>query len=178
MKKIAAITLAIAGILGQAHAQTVTPEVVSTRESEVGESYEDFVMRTARFMNGWTKDSNAELCGFLTKKGDRFYIVLGTIRSQLSCKSGFVVEGTELTGDTLHSHPATDARGRIKIHDHTRLAEGKGVPLTSDMEVNTRVFSKGDYVDGPGFLVADNRVQYQAGKGTVRVVGKLPDAGQ
>lgn len=178
MKKLAAITLTVASILGTAQAQTVTPEIISQRESEVGESYEAFVMRTARFMNGWTKDSNAELCGLLTEKDGRYYVVLGTIRSQLSCKSGYVVDGTNLTGDTLHSHPATDARGRIKIHNHTRAVEGKGVPLTADMEVNTRVFSKGDYLDGPGFLVADNRVQYQAGKGTVKVIGKLPEAGQ
>ncbi|WPH68493.1 hypothetical protein [Stenotrophomonas phage BUCTxx99] len=178
MKKVAAITLAIAGILGTAHAQTVTPEQVAVRESEQGESYEAFVLRTARFMNGWTKDSNAELCGVLTQKDGRFYVVLGTIRSQLSCKSAWIVDGTQPTGDTLHSHPATDVRGRIKITDQTRAAEGRGVPQTADMEVNTRVFSKGDYVDGPGFLVADNRVQHQSGKGTVRTIGQLPPAGQ
>lgn len=178
-KLVLAALLAVSPVYTMAHNAPDGPSIqyIITHESIEGETYHDFVMRIGRFMNGWTKSSHAEMCGILSEKEGQYFVILGTIGSQLSCTTNTIVVGSKPTGDTIHSHPALDPLGRIKITDQTRHIEGERVPPMSYMQVNTNIFSKGDYDSGPGFLIAEDMVKYQNGRGTMKVIGKLPPAG-
>lgn len=179
MKFLLALMLSVASFTTFAHnVADIQPTIVMDFESNQNESYTDFVMRVGRFMNGWTKDSNAEICGILTEKNGQYFVILGTINSQLSCNSNKIVSGTTPTGDNIHSHPATMVGNRLKITDATRKIEGDRVPQVTFTVVNTKIFSENDYKAGNGFLVANDLVQYQNGIGTVKVIGQLPKAGE
>ena len=173
MKIIAAILLAISF---SASAESVDQGIIGRFESNDAESYYQFATRVGRFLSAWTSSSSAEGCGNITESKGRFYVIIQTQNSQLSCESSYMVSGTNLTGDTIHSHPDYGTGSIVKLTDSTRkAAKNAGVNLDSinSIKVKTKNYSNSDYEQGKGFLVTDGVLMYQNGRGTEKVISNL-----
>ena len=150
--------------------------IVSTLVSEPSETKEAFVRRLAIYMQAWTQEHGAEVCGFLATDGERWGVRLTTQKSQAFCffAAAMVPEGMTATPETIHTHPSAK-NGWLAVNDSTRAAAKAigdyklGSRGTHWMKVEPG-FSGDDYNAGPGYLVVDGRVLHQAGRGTEREV--------
>lgn len=116
----------------------------------------------------YTDAHNVEVCGVIARDPNgRLGIILGTTNSPADC--GFshanVPAGFESTGETFHTHPHVDQRGRVKMTLAQRRQFGNFQAAAKD-------FSPQDYRDGPGYVYTSGMLLYQHGEGTRRVVGQ------
>lgn len=171
MKKIA-----LAVLMGMAFTASAQDGIIGRYESNSEESYNQFATRVGKFLNDWTAKNNAEGCGRLTESDGKFYVILQTQKSQISCNSTILVSGTNLTGDDIHSHPDYGMQEIVNLTKETRMAEkNNGVNLSNVEKINlkTKGYSETDYSGGSGFLVTDGKLMYQKGKGTEKVISYL-----
>lgn len=124
--------------------------------SNPGESKDDFLVRVATFMHGYSWSTGYESCGIIAEKDGAYSVVVGTSESPTYCDSQMIYTGWASTGETIHSHPVTNG-----------VLDGR--------EVLIHTFSEGDYAAGPGYLVDHGKLIYQRGKGTESVVADIPN---
>lgn len=168
--------IAIAVLMGMTFTVSAQDGIIGRYESISGESYNQFATRVGKFLNDWTAKNNAEGCGNITKNEGKFYVILQTQNSQLSCESSYMVTGTEQTGDTIHSHPNYGKNSVVVLTEETKAAaKNAGINLdeVKSIKVKTKNYSNADYAQGSGLLVTDGVLMYQSGKGTEEVISKL-----
>lgn len=146
------------------------PEVIAVYQSQPGEEQAAFILRVAIALRDWTAENGVEGCGYVTTNGHDYVVALTTDRSQLTCNVSVAADGYEPTGDTIHSHVTPGPDGRIILTDRTR--EVIGQPAVAARQVAG--FSDIDYDYSRGWLVERDRLLYQSGRGTERVVTRLP----
>lgn len=140
--------------------------------SLAGESRDAFFIRAGYELLVFSHNTNYEACGRFavhrTKGEEQLAIRLWTNLAHKGCvvtldaPPGFVA-----VGEHIHSHP-TKSPVIFNKNDVTltkgRYTLGASVPLF----IND--FSPEDYAAGPGYLVADRKLQYQKGKNRKRLV--------
>lgn len=147
--------------------------IVNTIESST-ESYNEFVIKVAKFVNEWTAKNGVEICGAFTQnKNNTYTVILSTNKSQLSCNINYITNNEELTGDYIHSHPKVDNLGRIRVTSATRKKDGDFVENKEYIKISNHSFSPMDYNNGNGYLVVENKLYYQNGPNTQRFITNI-----
>lgn len=162
----------------------VKAHLLGSHVSEPGETKEMFVLRVAAEMQRWTDLTGNEACGVLATDGQRWGVSLTTQQAQVLCffAREVVPAGMTATGENIHSHPTPD-KGHLRITAETRQVlrdVGDRVLLKrvkdangGRLRVEVEGFSTDDYAAGPGYLVVNGRLYFQAGRGTQREVGQV-----
>jgi len=152
---------------------------IVTLYSKDGETLDDFALRMGIWFRNFTTTSGYEACGpvLVNGTGNGWAVPVVTNLSQQGCVMGdHSVEGFANTGVTIHSHPverlvAPNAQDRTFMRGQSARFEAKRL---SRLKTDPGVFSSTDFASGPGYLVANGQVMFQAGRKAVRVVGTLP----
>lgn len=162
----------------------VKAHLLGSHVSAPGETKEAFVLRVAAEMQRWTDRTGNEACGVLTTDGQRWGVSLTTQQAQVLCffAREVVPAGMTATDENIHSHPTPD-KGHLRITAETRQVlrdVGDRVLLKrvkdangGRLRVEVEGFSTDDYAAGPGYLVVNGRLYFQAGRGTQREVGQV-----
>ena len=153
---------------------------VATFHSNEGETLDAFALRMGVWFRNFTTTSGYEACGLVfesaTEKG-RWALPIYTNHSQIGCAMPeTALEGYARTGDTIHSHPVEKM---VEPNANDRIfLQGQSAQFNPERRhrrnVDPRTFSHTDFASGPGYLVTDGKVLYQAGPKAVREVGVLP----
>lgn len=148
------------------------------------ESDQAFRIRVFQRMRRFTRDTGYEASGhFCRDEQGRMGIIITTWRAHFSAPSmmgcplalglqsalGRFVHTHPLPGRYIHTEQDLDQAnlGRKWLKKKGGAARWVGAGAAGR-------FSAGDYAIGPGWLVADDRVLYQEGRGTAREVLRLP----
>ena len=97
------------------------------------------------------------------------------IHIQMNLMSWEGVSKSDITD--IHSHPA-NWKMTLNEAEATRMNQGRRMFKKKGgdaMRFSPRRFSKDDYSFGPGYLVYDDELWHQAGKGTERILWTLPE---
>lgn len=149
-----------------------------------GESDEQFQVRTFQRMRRFTRDSGYEASGhFCRSEEGQMGITIFTWEAHFSAPTmkgcPLALGGWPTVLDFVHTHPlpgrytfseqdvTSENRKRAFFKKSTKSAQWVGRHSISQ-------FSSDDYDVGPGWLVADDLVLYQRGRGTTKVVMRLP----
>lgn len=153
---------------------------VTTFYSQEGETLDAFALRMGVWFRNFTTTSGYEACGLIfassTEEG-KWALPIFTNNSQIGCAMPeTTLEGYALTKETIHSHPVEkmvepNANDRIFLQGQSDRFH---VERRQRRNVDPRTFSNTDFAGGPGYLVTDGKVLYQAGPKSVREVGVLP----
>lgn len=137
-----------------------------------GEAETAFFIRTGYELLVFTHNTNFEACGRFaiskTKGDPTLAITLWTNRSHKGClvttaaPPGFVA-----VGEYIHTHPV---RTPVIFNANDVTLTGKRFTIGTKVGLNTTDFSEEDYAAGPGYLVADRKLQHQKGKNRKRLV--------
>lgn len=158
--------------------------VVGAYTSVPGEQHDAFVLRVAEALKAWTDQSGTEACGPIARTNEgRYYVQLTTLNAQMVClRSTVMPEGMIYTGEDIHSHvhrhPGSVA---VTFEDQAALREvGEQQMLENMRRLGIRVvqvdpvdFSDDDYAGGAGYLVVNDTLRYQHGRGTSVKVADL-----
>lgn len=154
--------------------------VLATFEAKPGETDHEFFLRKGMFFRGVTESTGFEACAQICRAPDgRPGMVVSTSNAHIGCA---IVEtcpvGMTLTRESIHSHPTAAV---IKLNDNDRAFLEARPGATRVQRYDRRrldhrkvEFSPVDYAGGPGYLVHGNVLMYQAGEGTARVIGQIP----
>ena len=180
LRLIATCLLLLPVIGGAATPQAVKARLLDTLHQGESETQEQFLIRTAMRVRARTQETGAEVCGsFCAQPGGNQAIMLFTSDSTVSCR---VLRGCPLgdympAGTDIHSHPA-NWKMTLSEAEATRMNQGRRMFKKKGgdaMRFSPRRFSKDDYSFGPGYLVYDDELWHQAGKGTERILWTLPE---
>lgn len=181
---IAAVVLAIAipGYASPPDRRDISVPIVkfASITSLAHEDERAFILRTAKIAHAYTALDGHEVCSRICRAPDgRLFTALHTAMSSLGCP---IVDecapGFAPTDQTLHTHPESTPR-RVTEYDvaflrhrgdRTRARVGVRFQPAAATE-----FSDEDFASGPGYLVASGQVWFQAGEGTERLFGRVPD---
>jgi hypothetical protein len=154
--------------------------IVATLTSEPDEDHDAFLLRVAHYMQRWTDTNNAEVCGYLASDGTRWGVRLTTLKSQLTCISSkqVVPDGMIASGENIHSHPSAGEHGTLSTSMDTKRVARAFREQVGRVIRPSPGFSKDDFDAGPGYLVADGKLSYQAGEGTVRILGETRETSE
>lgn len=138
-----------------------------TETSQEGETLDAFVVRIAPRLRAYSDATGFEACGVLATDGQRFGVVVGSIRAHAVCVNSrlFLPEGMTPVGQTLHSHPRGSS---YRVNEQDRLFLGMLTPLRSTQERGRPGFSPEDFSSGSGYVVERNRVLHQEGPDNIR----------
>jgi hypothetical protein len=159
--------------------KTVPLNEITTLTSNPGETDRDFIVRTGTWLRNFTVSGGYEGCSNICRAPDgRLGAILATNNSHFACSlTSRCPEGFTLTGDSIHSHPASYANIRFNEADiayMSDVAPSRQVLMNQRMRVDARRFSDPDIESGPGYLVTDTNILYQKGPRTTRVFAELP----
>ncbi|MFC4528159.1 hypothetical protein ISN76_14145 [Dyella halodurans] len=158
--------------------------VVGTYVSDSNEQHDAFVLRVAEALKTWTDQTGTEACGPIARTGDgRYYVQLTTLKAQIVClRSTVMPEGMTYTGEDIHSH-ARRHPGSVTVtfQDQIAMREVGEERMLDNMrrlgihvvQVDGVDFSEDDYAGGPGYLVVNETLRYQHGRGTSVKVADL-----
>lgn len=175
------LVVALSALVAQpAHSQAIVNMEMGTYLSEPGESLDEFILRTAPVLDAFTAEKEWEACAAIAKTpdGDRYGFVLTSSQGMLGCLvyTNILPDGMEFAGMSVHSHPGTPDVHPTYMDGVLLAMRGlSGQVRAGAPNWGRRGFSKDDYDAGPGYLVANGRVFFQAGRKTDREVGKLPN---
>lgn len=145
---------------------------VATYHSVAGEGLSVFIKRVAPEFAAYTERTGHEACAMVavTKKENdgtvdgAFSLVMGTIHSQIACKTPEVEEGYTSLGRTIHSHPQART---IRLTALDMKARGTPAGKLRTESPDRCNFSEQDY-SAPGYLVTCGKVFTQSGRGTAK----------
>lgn len=147
-------------------------------ESREGESKSDFMLRTARYLDAFTRTTGHEACGSIaSNEQGQWRVRLTTNRSQIACVLVDFDEtqrGWEATGESIHSHPLMQYAFKANLQD-TMLTSmmGNGTVCGNRVRTDDFNFSDRDYDNGSGYLVARGRLLYQGKPGERLEIGRV-----
>lgn len=156
---------------------------VATLFQRADETQDQFTQRAMQTMRRFTRDTSFEASGSLcTDNAGRMGIAIVTWHAHFSAPSmsGCPLQ-TPILGPHVHTHPLP---GTYRLTMQDAISINRGHPRrffkARPGEVgritarHAARFSPDDYLVGPGYLVSDDKVFYQEGRGTSRHVMTLP----
>lgn len=151
---------------------------LTTIKQSTHETPDQFLVRVGMYLRDYTAQSGFEACGSICTSDTGQSIMLFTGKSQVMCPISFGCEGEQytLSPKTIHSHPAN---WRVVLNDldaqllNERRRVFKKKPGRA-MSFSPNRFSPDDYDLGPGYMVNGDRLWFQEGKGTERILFLLP----
>ncbi|RDI99401.1 hypothetical protein DVT68_00620 [Dyella solisilvae] len=149
-----------------------------------GEQHDAFVLRVAEALKAWTDQTGTEACGSIARTNDGgYYVQLTTLKAQMVClRSTVMPDGMTYTGDDIHSHvhrhPGNvtvtfqDEAAMDEVGEQGTLENMRRLGIHT-VHVDSVDFSDDDYAGGPGYLVVNDTLRYQHGRGTSVKVADL-----
>ena len=142
-----------------------------------GEALEEFLIRLGHVIHVFTTDTGNEACGVIGVHGTRYAVKLRTDNVPQGCvmRTQDVVEGYTFTGETIHSHP----RQNLLVLSAAAMAWSQKYKDGNEGATTIRNdgasgFSRADYKNGAGWLVAKGKLMhYSAGR--TKQYGKVAD---
>ena len=159
--------------------KTVYLVEITTLTSEANESDRDFIVRTGTWLRNFTVSGGYEGCSNICRAPDgRLGAILSTNNSHFACSlTSRCPEGFSLTGESIHSHPASYANIKFNEADiafASDVSPSRRVLMNQSMRIDSGRFSDPDIESGPGYLVTDTSILHQSGPRTSRVFAELP----
>lgn len=184
MKILFGLFLVICSLTSVAHAGmhdvVISEQHVDVVLQQSNETDEQFMVRLMQQFRLFTAQTGFEASGALCKgKNGRMGVTMVTGNSQFSSPAmGGCPLDTPIKGDFIHSHPMPgihSAKNVIDTNSRSGFFNGKKSKTVYVSRKSAQAFSSADYLVGPGYLVSDDTVLYQEGRGTARIVMKLPE---
>lgn len=145
---------------------------VATYHSMAGEGLSAFIKRIAPEFAAYTERTGHEACAMVAVTNQEndgtvpgaFSLNMGTVHSQIACKTPGVEAGYTSLGRTIHSHPI---KRTIRLTALDMKARGTPAGRLRAESPNHCEFSEQDYT-APGYLVTCGKVFTQSGRGTAK----------
>lgn len=186
MRILLALLLVICSLFNVARAGNddvvISEHHVDVLLQQHNETHEQFMVRLMQRFRLFTAQTGFEASGALCRSKDgRMGVTIVTGNAYFSSPAlGGCPLDTPIKGDFIHSHPMpgihlTSAKDMIDTNSRSGFFGGKKPKTIYVSRKSAQVFSGPDYLLGPGYLVSDDTVLYQEGRGTARIVMILPD---
>lgn len=152
------------------------------------ESSTDFQVRVFQTMRVFTRQTGYESSGYFCQSPEgRGGIIIYTWHAHFSSPNimscPLDLGGFSEFGEFVHTHPLPGVYHHtpqdVIVQNRDRIFFKKSTSSVARLSLkNAQKFSDQDFKIGPGWVIVDNLVFHQEGRGTERLVMELPDPGE